>query len=92
MAFDKRSGWPAGTHKENMMATETLAIRAEAADRRETARDAAHLYAMTRAEARRDQRVEEARASAAARPTPSERAAEAPSRRGSTARLVDVLA
>jgi hypothetical protein len=33
---------------ENMMAIEALAIRAEAADRRESARDAAHLYAMTR--------------------------------------------
>jgi hypothetical protein len=77
---------------ENMMAIETLAIRAEAADRRETARDAAHLYALSRADARRDTRVEEAKASAAARPTPSERAAEVPPRRSGGARLVDVLA
>jgi hypothetical protein len=77
---------------ENDMAIEALAIRAEAADRRETARDAAHLYALSRADARRDTRVEEAQASAAARPTPSERAAEVPPRRSSTARLIDVLA
>lgn len=74
------------------MAIDSVSARAEAADRRESARDAAHLYAMTRADARRDQRVEEARASAAARPTPSERAAEIPPRRSATARLVDVLA
>jgi hypothetical protein len=74
------------------MAIETLAIRAEAADRRETARDAAHLYALSRADARRDTRVEEAKASAAARPTPSERAAEVPPRRRGAARLDDVLA
>jgi hypothetical protein len=77
---------------ESDMAIDTLSLRAEAADRRETARDAAHLYAMTRADARRDQRVEEAKASAAARPTPAERAAEAPPRRSNTARLIDVLA
>lgn len=74
------------------MAIDSVSARAEAADRRESARDAAHLYAMTRADARRDQRVEEAQASAAARPTPSERAAEMPPRRSTTARLVDVLA
>jgi hypothetical protein len=77
---------------ESDMAIDSVSSRAEAADRRETARDAAHLYAMTRSDARRDQRIEEARASAAARPTPSERAAEMPPRPSTTARLVDVLA
>lgn len=74
------------------MAIDALSVRAEAADRREAARDAAHLYALSRADARRDTRVEEAKASAAARPTPSERAAELPPRRSGTARLVDLLA
>lgn len=74
------------------MAIDALSVRAEAADRREAARDAAHLYALSRADARRDTRVEEAKASAAARPTPSERALEVPPRRSSTARLVDLLA
>ncbi len=74
------------------MAIDSVSARAEATDRREMARDAAHLYAMTRAEARRDQRVEEAKASAAARPTPSERAAEMPPRPSTTAQIVDILA
>lgn len=64
--------------------------RASAADRREAARVAAHQYLLTRAEARRDTRVEEAKASAAARPTPAERAAEMPPQ--VPARLIDVLA
>lgn len=87
-----RSRWPAKTHTESDLAIDSVSARAEAADRRETARDAAHIYAMTRADARRDQRIEEARASAAARPTPSERAAEMPQRSSTTARIVDVLA
>lgn len=66
------------------------ADRAAAADRREAARLAAQQYLMSRAEARRDTRVEEAKASSAARPTPAERAAEAPPR--APRRLVDVLA
>lgn len=74
------------------MAIDSVSARAEAADRRETARDAAHIYAMTRAEARRDQRVEEAKASAAARPTPSERAVEMPPRPRTNAQIVDILA
>lgn len=64
--------------------------RASAADRREAARVAAHRYLLTRAESRRDTRVEEAKASAASRPTPAERAAEAPPR--APARLVDLMA
>lgn len=66
------------------------ADRAAAADRREASRLAAQQYLMSRAEARRDTRVEEAKASSAARPTPAERAAETPPR--VPARLVDVLA
>jgi len=66
------------------------ADRAADADRREAGRVAAQQYLMSRAEARRDTRVEEAKAANAARPTPAERAAEAPPRL--PARLVDVLA
>lgn len=72
------------------MAIEALANRVEAADRREVARDAAHQYALSRADARRDVRVEEARESAAQRPTPADRALEAPAR--APQRLVDILA
>jgi len=74
------------------MAVDAVSSRAEAADRREAARDAAHLYALTRADARRDQRVEESKSSAAMCPTPAERAAEMPPRASNTARMVDVLA
>jgi hypothetical protein len=73
------------------MAVDTVASRAEAADRREVARDVAHQYALARADARRDTRMEEARESAALRPTPSERALEAPPS-GGTKRLIDILA
>lgn len=66
------------------------ADRAAAADRREASRAAAQQYLMSRAEACRDTRVEESKASNATRPTPSERAAENPPRL--PARLVDVLA
>lgn len=64
--------------------------RATAADRREAARAAAHQYSLERADMRRYTRVEEARASEAARPTPAERAAENPPR--TPARLIDLLA
>ena len=66
------------------------ADRAAAADRREAARVAAHEYLVSRADARRDTRVEEAKASAAARPTPADRAAQNPA--PLPARLVDILA
>lgn len=72
------------------MAIEALANRVEAADRREIVRDAAHQYALSRADARRDVRIEEARESAAQRPTPADRALEAPVR--APQRLVDILA
>lgn len=70
-------------------------VRAAAADYREANRQYAHEIAVENAMWRRDQRVEEARASAAARPTPADRAAEipAPPPRGpSSALLLDVLA
>lgn len=92
MASVMRVRRPAETLKEIDMAVDAVSSRAEAADRRETARDAAHLYALTRADARRDQRVEAAKSSAAARPTPAERAAEMPQRPSGAARMVDVLA
>lgn len=73
------------------MAIEALASRVEAADRREYARVAAHQYALTRADARRDTRIEEAKDAAAQRPTPADRALEAPPS-ASTKRLIDILA
>jgi hypothetical protein len=66
------------------------ADRIAAADRRETAREVAQQYLASRADARRDTRVEEAKSALATRPTPAERAAEIPPR--VPARLVDVLA
>jgi len=66
------------------------ADRAAAADRREIARAVAHQFLLARAEARRDTRVEEAKASSAARPTPSERATQNPA--PLPARLLDLLA
>lgn len=71
------------------MAIEALADRVAAADRRESARIAAHQYALSRADARRDTRIEEARAAAAAVPTPADRALEAPVR--APKHLVDIL-
>lgn len=73
------------------MAIDAIATRAEAADRREVARVAAHQYALSRADARRDVRVEEAKEALAQRPTPADRALEAPPRSG-TAQIVDLLA
>ncbi len=71
-----------------------LSVRAADESQREAARDAAHQYLVSRAEARRDQRIEEAKASAAARPTVAERAAEQPPRPKPAAGglIVDVLA
>jgi hypothetical protein len=76
---------------ERKMAIDVIsADRAAAADRRETARAVAHQYLLSRADARRDTRVAEAKAAAAARPTPADRAAEHPA--PLPARLVDILA
>lgn len=66
------------------------ADRASAADRREAARIAAHQYLLSRADARRDTRVEEVKAAIAAMPTPAERGALNPPRL--PARLLDILA
>jgi hypothetical protein len=63
--------------------------RASAADRREAARIAAHRYVISRANARRDTRIEEAKASDALRPTPAERGADNPPR--APASLIDLL-
>jgi hypothetical protein len=67
-------------------------VRAAAAEYREANRHYAHEVAIEKAEWRRDQRIEEARASDAARPTPAERAAEAPQRPHPASLLLDVLA
>jgi hypothetical protein len=67
-------------------------IRA-ASDEREAARVWRHEVAVAAALTSRDARVQEAKASAAARPTPAERAAEAPPPRASSgSRIFDVLA
>jgi hypothetical protein len=79
-----------GAEQESRMAIDVIADRTAAADRREAARIAAHQYLQARADARRDTRVEEAKAIAAARPTPAERAAENPA--PLPRRLLDLLA
>jgi hypothetical protein len=67
-------------------------VRAAAADHREAARQVAHIQAAAIADSRRDQRVEEARSAAAARPRPQDRASDAPPPRGpSSGLLLDVL-
>ena len=65
------------------------ASRASAAYRREAARGVAHEYLVKRAAARRDMRIEEAKAMNAARLTPAERSAEIRPR--SPAMLIDLL-
>ena len=65
------------------------ASRASAADRREASRMAAHQHHLMRADARRDTRIEEAKAMSAARPTPAERGAQNVPR--APAMLVDLL-
>ncbi|MDP3735860.1 MAG: hypothetical protein Q8R02_00630 [Hyphomonadaceae bacterium] len=70
-------------------------LRAAAADYREATRHFAHEVATERAVTRRDQRIEEAQASSAARPRPQDRAAEMPAprpREPSTGLMLDVLA
>jgi hypothetical protein len=73
----------------------SAAARAAAADYREASRHFAHLRAVERADVRRDQRIEEAKASAAVRSRPSDRAADLPEprpRSSPKALLLDVLA
>lgn len=68
-------------------------IRSAAADDREATRAYRYEVATERAYFKRDQRIEEAKASAAARPTVSERIAEEPPRRApSGSKIFDVLA
>jgi hypothetical protein len=70
-------------------------IRAAASDEREASRAYRHEVSTERAYFNRDQRVQEAKASEAARPTLSERAAEAPPpppRAPSGSKIFDVLA
>jgi hypothetical protein len=77
--------------REIPMAIDAIsADRATAADRREAGRMSAHQYLLSRADARRDTRVEEAKALAAARPTVADRAAANPA--PLPARLLDILA
>lgn len=93
MNLMKRRRWPAAAQVETNMAVDAVSVRAEASDRREAARATAQQYFQGRAEARRDQRVEEAKAALAARATPAERAAEAPPpRRPTSAQIIDILA
>jgi hypothetical protein len=71
------------------------AARAAAADYREASRHFAQLRAVERADVRRDQRIEEAKASDAVRSRPSDRAADLPEprpRSSPKALLLDVLA
>jgi hypothetical protein len=69
-----------------------LSVRATEESKRQAGREAAVQYTLAQADARRDTRIEEAKASEAQRPTVSERAAEQPQRPGSGSRLLDVLA
>jgi len=74
-----------------------LSVRAGEQSRRDDAREAAAQYLATRAEWRRESRVEEAKASAAARPTVAERAADTEQRprarpANGAGRKVDILA
>ncbi len=69
-----------------------LSVRAAEEGLRVSSREAAVQHVLSQADAKRDQRVEEAKESAAARSTPAERAAEAPPRKSSGSRMVDLLA
>jgi hypothetical protein len=85
-----------GARPESVMSIEAAsAVRAAAADSREASRHFDHLRAVERADVRRDQRIEEAKASDAARSRPSDRAADLPEprpRSSPKALLLDVLA
>lgn len=77
------------TGRMNVAIDPITADRAAAADRREAARVAARQYQLSQADARRDTRVEEAKAALANMPTPADRAVQTPSR--PPQRLVDIL-
>lgn len=73
-----------------------LSVRASEQSRRDDAREAAVQYLASRAEWRRETRVEEAKASAAQRPTVADRAVEAEQRprtrpTNGTGRMIDVV-
>ena len=82
------------SRKSVAMAIEApLSVRAAAESQREASREAAVQYLLSRADARRDTRIEEAKRSAALRPTAAERAADAPPRKSAGgSRILDVLA
>jgi hypothetical protein len=72
-----------------------LSVRATEQSKRDAVRDDAVQHMLDQAYLRRDTRVEEAKASEAARPTVAERAAEQPQPRPkspNSGKLVDVLA
>ncbi|MFT3725334.1 MAG: hypothetical protein QM773_17330 [Hyphomonadaceae bacterium] len=69
-----------------------LSVRATEEAKRQAGRDAAVQYTLAQADARRDTRIEEAKASEAQRPTVSERAVEQPPRPNTGSRILDVLA
>lgn len=77
-----------------MTTIDAASDRAIAADRWRAARESAATYAAGNADLRRDQRVEGAMASAAARPRPQDRtdASDERARPSATARLFDVIA
>jgi hypothetical protein len=77
-----------------MTVTESVHDRAAAADRWQAAREGAAAYAAGNSELRRDQRVEEAKSSAAARPRPQDvaEAVDQRARPSATAKLFDIVA
>ena len=79
------------------MQVDAASVRDAAAAQREVARAEAATYAAQQSDLSHDQRVEEAKKSAAARPGPADRAAELPAQperplTSSGSRLLDVLA
>ena len=77
-----------------MTVTESMQSRVAAADRWQAARESAAAYAGGNSELRRDQRIEEAKALAAARPRPQDvaEAVDQRARPSATAKLFDVVA
>jgi hypothetical protein len=75
------------------MTIDTVQDRAVAASRWQAAKETAAAWGQANADLRRDQRVSEAQASAAARPRPQDRAADQPPpRQRAPQRKVDVKA
>ena len=95
--FSTREPHSAAPRVEPMAIEAPLSVRANEQTRRDDAREAAAQYLATRAEWRRDTRVEEAKASAAARPTVADRAVDTERRPRSKSangkgQVIDVLA